>query len=49
MVICRWQGCLKTCFQRELIARCGCADIDLPTEGAAFNTVNNTLCGTENG
>ena len=44
--LCTLQGCYKTCYQRNVIERCGCADAALPMQGKAFGDVTVTACNT---
>ena len=40
------QGCYKTCYQRNVIEECGCADASLPMTGKAFDYVTVKPCNT---
>ena len=41
-----FQACSKTCYQRYVIAECGCADPYYPKYGAAFGYVDVSSCDT---
>ena len=34
------QGCSRTCYQKNVIKRCGCGDVYYPLRGAAFGGVD---------
>ena len=43
------QACIKTCYQKELIKRCGCADPQIPFTGIAFGDTEGLLaCDSAN-
>ena len=42
------QNCYKTCYQREVIARCGCGDSYYPLTGKALGDVTVGPCVTTN-
>ena len=41
-------ACYKTCYQKEVIRRCGCADPQYPISGAAFGDFNGLSCDIMN-
>ena len=39
-------ACYKTCYQRHVISRCGCADSAYPMYGAAFDSDDHEPCSS---
>lgn len=37
------QACHKTCYQRNVIEECGCADPYVPSTGQAFGDINGNV------
>ena len=48
-IFCVFKACLKTCFQRNVINKCGCADPYIAKNGAAFDYADTQSCDVRNG
>lgn len=42
------KACEKTCYQRNVIETCGCADPQYPSTGEAFGNGVNRSCDVRN-
>ena len=41
-------ACEKTCYQRHVIAECGCADPQIPMSGSAYSDFDGLACDIRN-